>query len=341
MDAPPVQYVTTSDGFSIAYCVSGEGTPFVLMPFTLHIQLQWRIPVFRSLLEPLAGRFRLIQYDARGQGLSSRGLPEAHRLEDYERDLAAVVDRLSLERFVLYSGLPQAATAISYAVRHPERLEALVLFNPITQLHDFGVLTEGLTVQNWDAFVETLARTTPPFLLDPNSSAALVKASWSQADFLTFLHGVQRSSFSFEREAPGVRTPTLIFVNRGVPWLREEWGMRLASLIPDARLVVFDNPHTGLYWLEPGEPPGLAVLDEFLAGLPPRKEAPAALPARLSAREVEVLRLIAAGRSNPQIADELVISLNTVQRHVSNILGKTGLANRTEAAIYARDRGLL
>jgi DNA-binding NarL/FixJ family response regulator len=62
---------------------------------------------------------------------------------------------------------------------------------------------------------------------------------------------------------------------------------------------------------------------------------------RLSIRETEVLRLIATGKSNPQIAAELVISLNTVQRHVSNILAKTGAANRTEAAGYARDRGLI
>ena len=60
----------------------------------------------------------------------------------------------------------------------------------------------------------------------------------------------------------------------------------------------------------------------------------------LSRREIEVLRLIAAGKSNPQIADELVISLNTVQHHVSNILSKTGLANRTEAAAYAHRSGL-
>jgi DNA-binding NarL/FixJ family response regulator len=65
-----------------------------------------------------------------------------------------------------------------------------------------------------------------------------------------------------------------------------------------------------------------------------------ALPDGLSVREVEVLRLVAAGKSNPQIADELVISLNTVQRHVSNILAKTGLANRTEAASYATRNGL-
>jgi DNA-binding CsgD family transcriptional regulator len=60
----------------------------------------------------------------------------------------------------------------------------------------------------------------------------------------------------------------------------------------------------------------------------------------LSAREVEVLRLLASGRSNQQIADELVISLNTVRRHVSNVFDKTGVANRTEAAVYARNHGI-
>jgi len=53
-----------------------------------------------------------------------------------------------------------------------------------------------------------------------------------------------------------------------------------------------------------------------------------------------VLRLVAAGRSNQQIADALVISLNTVARHVSNIFDKTGAANRTEAADYATRHGL-
>jgi pimeloyl-ACP methyl ester carboxylesterase len=55
---------------------------------------------------------------------------------------------------------------------------------------------------------------------------------------------------------------------------------------------------------------------------------------------VEVLRLIALGRSNQQIAAELVISLNTVLRHVSNIFVKTGSSNRTEAAAYAHRHGI-
>jgi DNA-binding NarL/FixJ family response regulator len=60
----------------------------------------------------------------------------------------------------------------------------------------------------------------------------------------------------------------------------------------------------------------------------------------LSAREIEVLRFVSAGKSNQQIADELVISVNTVRRHVSNILDKTGAANRAQAVAYARDHGI-
>jgi DNA-binding NarL/FixJ family response regulator len=55
---------------------------------------------------------------------------------------------------------------------------------------------------------------------------------------------------------------------------------------------------------------------------------------------MEVLRLLAAGRSNQQIADELVISLNTVRRHVSNVFDKTGAANRAQATAYAKDHGI-
>jgi DNA-binding NarL/FixJ family response regulator len=60
----------------------------------------------------------------------------------------------------------------------------------------------------------------------------------------------------------------------------------------------------------------------------------------LSSREIEVLRLLAAGKSNQQIADELMISPFTVNRHVSNIYAKTGVANRAEAASFANRQGL-
>jgi DNA-binding CsgD family transcriptional regulator len=63
-------------------------------------------------------------------------------------------------------------------------------------------------------------------------------------------------------------------------------------------------------------------------------------PDGLSVREVEVLRLVAGGKSSAEIGEELVIASNTVARHVSNILNKTGLSNRTEAAAYAERHGL-
>jgi len=66
-----------------------------------------------------------------------------------------------------------------------------------------------------------------------------------------------------------------------------------------------------------------------------------AYPHGLTRREIEVLRLIAVGRSNCDIADALCISLNTVANHVRNILSKTGAANRTEAASYAIRHGLI
>ena len=62
---------------------------------------------------------------------------------------------------------------------------------------------------------------------------------------------------------------------------------------------------------------------------------------QLSDRESEVLALLAAGRSNQQIAEELVVALNTVKKHVTHILDKLGAANRTEAVTRARELGLL
>jgi NarL family two-component system response regulator LiaR len=60
----------------------------------------------------------------------------------------------------------------------------------------------------------------------------------------------------------------------------------------------------------------------------------------LTEREVEVLKLVAKGRSNQEIAEELIVSERTVGAHVSNILSKLHLANRTQAALYALRKGL-
>jgi DNA-binding NarL/FixJ family response regulator len=64
-------------------------------------------------------------------------------------------------------------------------------------------------------------------------------------------------------------------------------------------------------------------------------------PAGLTEREVEVLRLVAEGRSNPDIARVLVLSHKTVERHLSNIFTKLDVPSRTAAAAYAHEHGLM
>jgi len=76
---------------------------------------------------------------------------------------------------------------------------------------------------------------------------------------------------------------------------------------------------------------------------PPRTRAasPPGLVDPLTDRELEVLRLLAAGRSNQRIAHDLVVALDTVKKHVTHLLGKLGASNRTEAVARARELGLL
>ena len=68
--------------------------------------------------------------------------------------------------------------------------------------------------------------------------------------------------------------------------------------------------------------------------------APPGLPDGLTAREAEVLREIAAGRSNREIADTLSISEATVKTHINNLFSKTGVRDRAQAVVYAMRHGL-
>ena len=78
--------------------------------------------------------------------------------------------------------------------------------------------------------------------------------------------------------------------------------------------------------------------------VPDRGRGSAAVPGlaeALTARELEVLGMLAAGKSNQAIAGELVVTLDTVKKHVSHVMDKLGAANRTEAVARARELDLI
>ncbi len=92
---------------------------------------------------------------------------------------------------------------------------------------------------------------------------------------------------------------------------------------------------------ELGMGPLLGRVDDLLQGTHSRQRTAPAIPGGLTQREVEVLRLVAAGKTDREIAEALVISVKTVGFHVGNILSKTTSSNRTEAATYASRHGLV
>ena len=103
------------------------------------------------------------------------------------------------------------------------------------------------------------------------------------------------------------------------------------------RFATWSTPGSGQTPLHPTI--AQKLLTEISSAAREAREEVAPAPDPLTEREVDVLRLIARGRSNQEIAAELVISLATVYTHVSNILSKLHLASRTQAALYALREG--
>ena len=340
MDAPPVQYVETRDGYMLAYCVAGEGVPFVYLPGPIsHIHLFWRTPgAFRMLYERLAARFNLITYDSRGMGSSTRYLKPTHRSVDFEIDLETIVEHLGLQHFVLMAQSNFGRVAMNYAARNPARVMALVLRN--TDIGDDPSDTsfkpdmmETLASSNWELYLETTVRTgwRPE---DPAVAKRLVREAITQSDWLVRTRAWH--SYSAREAVETLRLPMLL-ISSGTGALQstEQVSSYIASRIPGARLAIFDDDGGGLFSRTPELPPAIPLIEDIVreASEHVATEPADQTPDGLSHREIEVLRLLASGKSNQAIADELVISLNTVRRHVSNIFDKTGSANRAQAAV--------
>jgi pimeloyl-ACP methyl ester carboxylesterase/DNA-binding CsgD family transcriptional regulator len=340
MDAPPVQYVKTSDGYDIAYGVCGRGLPLLALTSTFeHVQLAWQYPGLDTWLEGFSERFRLIQLDPRGTGLSTRGLPSDYSLDLHILDIEAVVDTLGLDRFLIYAVGNGSELALRYAARHPERVQAYILASAALKQTAFAaasVFFTALPEHDWDLFLYSLA----PRGQAPEESrrrVELLKQAYTQQDFLTRIRAVAGSP-GVEEIVKHLKGDFLILHARDYALLDVTEAMNF-SKVANGKLVVLDGANS---YGDAGQ--GLRAVDRFIGELQiPTAEAVVSHPANLgnlSAREGEVLRLLAAGRSNQQIADELVISINTVIRHVAKIFDKTGAANRAQATAYAKDHGI-
>jgi DNA-binding NarL/FixJ family response regulator len=135
--------------------------------------------------------------------------------------------------------------------------------------------------------------------------------------------------------AAKLRCPTLLLHGRDDRRSPFEEGRILASLIPGARLVPLETPNHILLAHEPSFQRFFDELHAFLPGAAQRQEG---FPA-LTAREAEILGLIAQGLDNAQIAARLELSEKTVRNNITHIFDKLGVENRSRAIVLARDRG--
>lgn len=341
---PDIRYCTTEDGVRIAYTVTGTGPSLVWVADILasHVQREWRLPVLREYYSGAASRRTLIRFDQRGLGLSDREVQDLS-LDPRVLDLEAVVDNLGLGEFALLGDDPISGwVVVTYTVRHPERVSHLILQDCCVSAADFSSspsaqsLTE-LLVRDWEMFTENIgslqfgwaapqAREFGEFIRTCVTEQT-VKLSY------VALAGVDVNSL-----LPSIRAPTLVLGHTGVRTQPVDMARDLAAVIPDARVRVIEGG-----WGDNIQD-ALEAIEEFLGDVGRSGEQSLAMDeplAALTARETEVLSLLASGRSGKEIAVELSVSLSTVQRHIANVYAKIGARGRVEAAAYALARGLV
>ena len=347
MDAPPVQYARTDDGYNIAYTVCGNGPPLLVTPAPFnHALNDWDQSAAKGRwLTALSQRFRLIHYDSRGQGLSSRGLRPGLSMEDYEKDLEAVVTQTGLRRFVLLGFLTFSHVAMRYASTHREQVEALILLNGRADggagsaLAAFGDLARN----DWEGFLEVMSRTTSS-IQDPVLAKRRARETITQADYL--MQTETTSASNVKDVAASLTVPTLLLAADSAAWNfgTEAAARELAGLIADSRMVLFGHTNAGIYAPSGETPPNIAAIEAFLADVASREaQRPSTMTRKLSlsARELDVLRLIIASKTSREIAETLVLSIRTVERHIANIYAKTDTHGRVQVTQYALSNGLV
>jgi pimeloyl-ACP methyl ester carboxylesterase len=264
---------------------------------------------------------------------------------DYEvATLEAVLDHLELDRVPLVGGSYAGCTGIAFAARHPRRVDRLALYGAFADGSQLGRpdirhAMADVVRRHWGLGSRILSETFVPSG-DADERAEFASFQRRAADATTAADLIELTfATDVREEAAELRTPTLVVHRRGDRAIRLSAGEQLAALVPNAELVVLDGD-AHLPWQ--GDTDALlAALASFLGiAAPPAREAPRDVE-ELSARERDVLRLVAEGLSDADIAERLVVSPHTVHRHMANILRKLRLHSRAAAAAHAARAGLV
>jgi pimeloyl-ACP methyl ester carboxylesterase/DNA-binding CsgD family transcriptional regulator len=333
-------------GRRVAYAVTGSGPALVAPAWWIsHLELDWNDRAFRELWETVARGHTLVRYDRLGVGMSDRDL----RDDDLSLDcdvalLRAVLDALNLDEVSLVGGSSGGCAAIAFAARFPERVDRLLLYGAYA---DGSSITSpavseaivGTVRSHWglgsrllaDLFLGDASSVEQERLARYQREAASPEAAAVLLE-LTYRNDV-RSELSH------VATPTVVVHRRGDRAIPYELGRELAAGIPTATLIpLAGNAH--FPWA--GDSRSVArALRSVLAPEAPGGTVERTSTAPLSAREHEVLVLVASGLSNQEIAQQLVVSPHTVHRHVANIRDKLGQSTRAAAVAEATRLGLL
>jgi pimeloyl-ACP methyl ester carboxylesterase/DNA-binding CsgD family transcriptional regulator len=339
------RFCTAPDGVGLAYAIDGEGPPLVKAGnWMTHLEYERESPVWRHWVRDLSRGHTLVRHDERGCGLSDREFEGTPTLETYVGDLASVVDAAGLEHFDLLGISGGGTTAVAYAVAHPDRVRRLVLYgayargrhkrNPAEE--EKSKLMIELTRAGWGGAVPAFRRV---FSATYIPSAGEEQKRWydelqqvSSTGEMAARLWASRVDIDLCDAARRVTQPALVLHarhDRAVPY---EEGRSLASLLPDARFVTLESDN---HILQEDEPAWQEFISQVRAFLGDGEPAPTADIDELSARECEVLQLVAAGLSNEQIGERLFLSTRTVERHLSNVYAKLRLSGKSARAAAA------
>jgi pimeloyl-ACP methyl ester carboxylesterase/DNA-binding winged helix-turn-helix (wHTH) protein len=246
-----IRFCTSADGVRIAYATSGAGPPLVKPANWLtHLEHDWESPVWRHWLHELSRDHTLIRYDERGSGLSDWDVEDIS-FDAWVRDLETVVDELGLERFPLFGLSQGCAVAITYAVRHPERVSRLVLYGGYAR----GRFTRARSAEELEEaqmVIRTMTlgwgRDNPAFR-QFFASMFLPEGTPEQHSWFSELQRITTSpeiavrlrtvaaDIDVTALAPQVRAPTLVLHAIGDAACPFDQGRELAALVPGARFV--------------------------------------------------------------------------------------------------------